>query len=50
MVQAIQMLIGWLKYKQKFKDERGNLKEQKDHIYGYKALVSLNAEIGLIPI
>ena len=37
-----------IKHKRKFEDEQGNKTERKEHFYGYKAHVSLNAESGMI--
>ncbi|NIT60217.1 MAG: transposase, partial [Aliifodinibius sp.] len=36
------------KHNRKVEDERGNIKEQIEYFYGYKAHVSLNAESGMI--
>jgi IS5 family transposase len=37
-----------VKHKRKVEDKHGNIKEQTEYFYGYKAHVSLNAESGLI--
>jgi IS5 family transposase len=37
-----------VKHKRKVEDKHGNIKEQTEYFYGYKAHVSLNAESGMI--